>query len=67
MQGQLDRELDGETGGGTAWKLEPLEAAAQVLKGAGGSLGGATKQEHRSEAFGRGSWTQKREGGLHGS
>ena len=32
-----------------------LEAAAEVLKGAGGSLGGATKQEHRSEAFGRGS------------
>ena len=52
-------------------KLEPLEAAAEVLKGAGGSLGGATKQEHSNkagaQAFGGGSWTEKREGGLHGS
>ena len=51
--GLWQRQLDGETGGGTAWKLEPLEAGAEVLKGAGGSLGGGTKQEHRSEAFGR--------------
>ena len=60
-------ELDGETRGGSAWKLEPLEAAAEVLKGTGGSLGGATTQEHSSEAFGRGSWTEKKKGGLHGS
>ena len=58
--GLWQRQLDGETGGGNAWKLKPLEAAAEVLKRPGGSLGGATKQEHRSEAFGRGSWTERR-------
>ena len=57
--GLWQSQLDGETGRGTAWKLGPPEAAAEVLKGAGGSLGGG--------AFGRGSWTQKRERGLHGS
>ena len=62
--GLWQRQLDGETGGGTAWKLKPLEAAAEVLKGAGGSLGGGTKQERRPlvEAAGR-----KNGGGLHGS
>ena len=46
-----------------AGRRHPLEAAAEVLRGAGGSLGGATKQKRRPlvEAAGR------RNGRLHGS
>ena len=51
--GLWQRQSDGERG-----DCMEARARAEVLKGAGGSLGGAT----RSEAFGRGSWTEKREG-----